>query len=176
MSYVIPLICSHNWRKCVFFFSLPVFFLSSATLCTSADACSESCDIILKTLYIPVSMYEGVTMSYYSHQPVKFSPQERWDVDHVGVSLTRSCLGGLQHAEAGPPPPLEIFNVSLLTCSSDGTFIKSATRVSVMQQESNRLVFLWLNAEHSHPFGVFFFVWFSFNSVGQKMWTSQQLY
>lgn len=73
----------------------------------------------------------------------------RWDAEHVGVSLTRSYLGGLQHAEAGPPLPLEIFNVSLLTCSSDGTFIKSATGVGVMQQESNRHVFLWFRVSTS---------------------------
>lgn len=89
----------------------------------------------------------GVGLLCHTTPISRWNPaSKRWDVKHVGVSLTRSCLVGLKHAEVGPPP-LEIFNVPLLTCtrarSSDGVLINSATGVNFLQEELNKDVFLW---------------------------------
>lgn len=148
MNCALLVICSRNLRKCeacvlrytvhlcrclLWVSHVTSFFCFPRRACTFQSAYRRAwpCDVTL----LPSAC--------------EIQASERWDAEHVGVSLTRSCLGGLQRAEAGPPLPLEIFNVSPLTCSSDGTFIKSATGVSVMQQESNGHVFLWFRVSTS---------------------------
>lgn len=74
-------------------------------------------------------------MSHYSHHTRDLASKRR-DVKHVGVTPTRSCLVGLKHAEARPPP-LGIFNLTTFDTEKGKKFRRGLTKseVKVVQEE-----------------------------------------